>query len=86
LTLLKFPQRLDSVVGNDEQVGVFVYVLQDLSEHLVKGTVLVRERLHTNAVYQGVVTCVVRLNGIKPMPNAVLAGLNEHGEVGSMVA
>jgi len=42
-TFFKLPQRLDSVVRNDEQIGVSVYVLQDLSENLVKGAVLVRE-------------------------------------------
>src|SRR5467141_861664 len=85
-TLFKFPQRLDSMVGNNEKVGILVNILQDLSEHLVKRTVLVRERIHTNAVQRRVVACVVGLNGIEPMPDAVLAGLNEHGEVSPMVA
>ena len=63
-TLFKLPQRLDSVVRNDEQVGVFVYVLQNLSKNLVKGAVLVGERIHTNALQLGVVAYVVGLNGI----------------------
>jgi hypothetical protein len=54
------------VARNSEQIGVCVYVLQDLSENLIKGAVLVRERIHTNAVELGVVAYVVGLNGIQP--------------------
>ena len=63
-TLFKFSQRLDSMVGNNEKVGILVNVLQDLSEHLVKRAVLVRERIQTNAVQRRVVAYIVRLNGI----------------------
>lgn len=63
-----------------------VHVLQNLSQNLVKGTVLVGKRIHTNAVQFGIVARVVRLNGIKPVPDAVLTGLSQYGEVGAMVA
>src|SRR6267378_3249258 len=32
---LKFPQRFDSMIGDDEQISVRVYVLQDCSEYPV---------------------------------------------------
>src|SRR5215470_2324607 len=85
-TLLKFPQRFDSMVGNNKQISVFVYVLQDLSEHFVEGAVLGRECIDTNTIHRWVIASIVGLNRIKPVSNAILAGLNKHREVGAMMA
>jgi len=38
--LFKFAQRLDAVIGNDEEIRVVINVLQNRAQHLIEGDVL----------------------------------------------
>ena len=60
-------------------------MLQDGAQHLVHGAVLIGESLHAHGINFGIVTNVVRLNGIQPVSGAVFARLIEHGEGGGMI-
>src|SRR6266566_7650899 len=46
--LFKFAQRLDAVVGNDNEISVIVDMLQDAAQYLVKRDVLVWESFGPN--------------------------------------
>jgi hypothetical protein len=62
MCLLEFPQWLDSVIGYHKHVGVCVHVFQDLTEHLIKRSVLVGKSLQPDSVDPGIVPNVVRLD------------------------
>ena len=75
--LFELAQRLDAVVGNDDDVGILVRVLQDCAQHFIEGNVLVGERLRAHRIDLGVVARIVRRDGIKPMPGPVFARLRQ---------
>lgn len=61
--LFEFAQRLDAVVGNDDDVRILVGMLQDCAQHFIEGNVLVRECLRAHSVDFGIVARVVRGDG-----------------------
>src|SRR5258706_11076856 len=85
VSLFELPQRLDAMIGDDNNVGVLVNMLQNCAQYFIEGNVLVGEGLCTHRIDLGVVARVVGCDGIKPVPGPVLTRLSQPCEVGGMV-
>src|SRR5207302_419014 len=83
--LFELPQRLDAVVGKDEQVSAGVHVLQQGAQNFVESNILVGKSVRADAVDAGIVPNVERRNGIQPVAGAILAGLRQKSEIGGKI-